>query len=260
MALSASEGQLPTPPLIGLTTYVEQARHGSWDERVALVPDTYLRAISQAGGCPVLLPPAPAPAQTVLSVLDGLVLIGGADLGPANYGADPHPHTDPPEEERDAWELALCRGALADDLALLAVCRGMQVLNVALGGTLHQHLPDVLGHDAHRGMPGEMSANALTLTPGTALAAALGSQTVGQCCHHQSLDRLGSGLGAVGFAADGTIEAVEVAGRSFAVGVQWHPEDTEGHSPVFVALVRAAELRRAARSAKMPTLASTPLA
>jgi gamma-glutamyl-gamma-aminobutyrate hydrolase PuuD len=176
--------------------------------------------------------------------VDGLVLIGGPDVDPAAYGAEPHDQTDRPRLERDAWEMALCRGALERDLPLLAICRGLQVLNVITGGTLLQHLPEVLGEDAHRAGPGQTKPNRVSLKGGSAIAGILGAETEGRCYHHQAVDRLGDRLGAVGFADDGTVEAVEVSGHGFALGVQWHPEDDQADDRLFVALVGAARRHR----------------
>jgi putative glutamine amidotransferase len=228
------------PPLIGLSTYVEQARYGTWDEPAALVPSSYVTAVTRTGGCPVLLPPSPRGLEEVLNVLDGLVVIGGPDVDPHLYRAQPHPETDPPRHERDTWEVALCHGALQRDLPLLAICRGLQVLNVALGGSLHQHLPKVVGSGTHRPEPGRVHANHMVLRPGSMVAAVLGPEASGLCHHHQAVDRLGQGLEAVGFADDGTLEAAEVPAARFAVGVQWHPEDNPSDDRLFAALARAA--------------------
>lgn len=252
MASSASRG---AGPLIGLSAAIEPARYGVWEETVAFVPDVYLSAITRAGGGAVLLPPMPFGPARVLEALDGLVLTGGRDVDPRLYGAEAHDRTDAPGEERDAWELSLCRAALDMDLPLLAVCRGLQVLNVCLGGTLHQHLPEIVGHDSHRASLGQMSPNQVTLEPGTAVASVMGSGTRGLCHHHQALDRLGSGLLAVGHAADGTVEAVEVTGKSFALGVQWHPEEDASDARLFAALVAAAAERTAGRAVAGPAMA-----
>lgn len=226
--------------LIGLTTYTETARHGVWEEPCALLPMTYVSAIVRSGGTPVLLPPSPADPKSVLSVLAGLVITGGPDVDPRLYGATPDEETDQPRPERDHWEAALCLAALDLDLPLLAVCRGLQVLNVALGGTLHLHLPRVTGTDAHRLVRGQMTPNRFTIDAGTGLAGALGTETAGLCHHHQAIDRLGTGLRAVARATDGTIEAVEVEGRRFGIGLQWHPESEGGDDRIFEAFVDAA--------------------
>lgn len=253
MVSNGSEPPAPGPlPLIGLSTYVERASHGAWDEPSAIVPDSYVRAVVRAGGCPVLLPPPGAHAgvfaDAVLAVLDGVVIIGGPDVAPERYGAEAHDQTDRPRPERDAYEVALCRGALALGTPLLAICRGLQVLNVSLGGTLHQHLPEVVGHDSHRVVLGQVAPNRVSLDPASAVGRILGPETEGLCHHHQAIDEMGAGLVATGFADDGTVEAAEVPGKAFAIGVQWHPEDNPDDDRLFVALVGAASHYRAGKS------------
>jgi gamma-glutamyl-gamma-aminobutyrate hydrolase PuuD len=227
-------------PLIGLTTYAEQARHGPWDEMSALLSMEYVAAVIRAGGTAVLLPPSPVDRVTLLDALSGLVLSGGPDVDPAMYGAASNAETDEPRRERDAWEAALCRAALERDMPLLAVCRGLQVMNVALGGTLHQHLPDVVGSDRHRGVRGQMARVTVTVEEGTEVAGVLGTSVEGLCHHHQAIDRLGRGMRAVARAEDGTIEAAEVDGRRFALGIQWHPEADTEDDRLFKALIQAA--------------------
>jgi putative glutamine amidotransferase len=241
----ASSGS--SPPLIGLSTYVEPARHGVWEERAALLPMSYVSAVIRSGGCPVLLPPSPNAPDVVLGVLDGLVVTGGPDVDPNLYGAPAHPETDTPRTERDAWEAALCRAALSHDLPLLAICRGLQVLNVALGGTLHQHLPDVTGTLEHRTVVGQMSPMRISIQPDSVCASILGGEADGLCHHHQAIDKLGQGLHAVAFAGDGTVEAVEMTGPGFTLGVQWHPEDNPDDDRLFAALVAGATQHRADR-------------
>ena len=233
-------------PIIGLTTYVEPALWGAWGEPAALLPHAYVTAALRVGACPVLLPPGADPdgVRSVLSVLDGLVITGGPDVDPGRYGAEAHPRTGAPRAQRDEWELGLCQAALAQGLPLLAICRGLQVLNVALGGTLHQHLPEVVGHEEHGPAPGQMGTTKVSLLPGSAISEVLGLESVVLCHHHQAIDRLGTDLRAAGFAGDGTIEAVEVAGQKFAWGVQWHPEDGPDDDRVFAALVDAAMRHR----------------
>jgi gamma-glutamyl-gamma-aminobutyrate hydrolase PuuD len=204
----------------------------------------YVTAVIRAGGAPVILPPQAGPAETVLEGLYGLIVAGGPDVDPSLYGAEPDPRTDPPRKARDEWEMALIQAALHDDLPLLCICRGLQVLNVTLGGTLHQHLPDVVRSDDHRRALGQMTSNAMTIEGGSSIAAVLGTTTEGLCHHHQGVARLGRRLRAVGFAADGTVEAVEVSGQEFAIGVQWHPEVDPGDDRLFVALVQAARRYR----------------
>lgn len=233
---SASEA----PPRVGLPTYVERAAWGVWDRPAALLPQSYVAAVAGAGGLPVLLPPVdPAAAGRALDGLDALVLTGGADVDPGSYRADRDPATQPPRPDRDEWEAALALGALDRDLPVLAICRGAQVLNVALGGTLDQHLPDIVGHEAHLPEPGVLGAVTVRLAPGTPVSEILGAEVKVPCYHHQAIRRLGRGVEAVGWADDGTIEATVVSGRRFAVAVQWHPED--GDDPrLFRALIAAA--------------------
>jgi putative glutamine amidotransferase len=227
-------------PVIGLTTYVETARWGPWEQRAALLPELYIAAILDSGGLPVLLPPAADGAADLVARVDGLVLTGGPDVDPARYGADAHPETGAPRPTRDGWELALCRVALARHVPLLAVCRGAQILNVACGGTLHQHLPEQVGHTGHRPRAGTMGRTGVALEAGSLVGTVLGSDVTVHCSHHQALDGIGRGITVVGKAPDGTVEAVEIAGHRFAVGLQWHPEDDPTDRRIFAALVDAA--------------------
>jgi gamma-glutamyl-gamma-aminobutyrate hydrolase PuuD len=229
-------------PLIGLTTYVETARWGPWEERAALLPESYVQAVDSGGGLAVLLPPGPTGAAAVLARVDGLILTGGPDVDPTRYGEDPHPETGAPRTARDEWELALCRLALERDVPLLAICRGAQILNVACGGTLHQHLPEQVGHTGHRPAPGTMGMTDVAIDARSAVGRVLGTTVSVYCSHHQALDRVGAGLDVVGRAPDGTIEAVEIPGRRFAVGLQWHPEDDPTDRRIFAALVDAARV------------------
>jgi putative glutamine amidotransferase len=239
-----AEPDVTPPPLVGLTASVQTVKHGVWDEDCAFSPMDYVTAVIRAGGAPVILAPQPSPPETVLEPLLGLIVTGGPDVDPSLYGAEPGPHTDPPRKARDEWEMSLIQAALHDDLPLLCICRGLQVLNVTLGGTLHQHLPDVIDSDAHRRAPGQMTSNTMALEAGSSIAAVLGTSAEGLCHHHQGIARLGRRLRAVGFAADGTVEAVEVSGQEFAIGVQWHPEEDPGDDRLFVALVQAARRYR----------------
>jgi len=230
-------------PRIGLTTYVEDARWGVWNRPAVVLPQSYVAAVAAAGGLPVLLPPGatagPAAARRAVGAIEGLILTGGADVDPTCYGAEPHPETQGARPDRDWWETDLLDAALAADVPVLAICRGVQVLNVARGGSLHQHLPDVVGHDGHRPAPAELGTTNVHVEPGTPLAAILGADVKVPCYHHQAIDRLGDGIDAVGRAEDGTIEAVVLPHHRFALGVQWHPED--GDDPrLFDALVAAA--------------------
>ncbi|MCU1474116.1 gamma-glutamyl-gamma-aminobutyrate hydrolase family protein [Amnibacterium sp.] len=219
-------------PLIGVTTSLEQADEKGWVGQYALVPEEYLLAVSAAGGVPLLLPPQPfddAAVDRVLGVLDALVLSGGVDVDPALYGADRDPHTEPSRPQRDAWEQALVLAALERDLPVLAICRGVQLLDVALGGTLHQHLPGISAV-SHGSEPSVFVPTGVTIEAGTRLAGILpaGEPITVRCHHHQALDRVAEGLVVTARSADGIIEAVESPAHRFALGVQWHPEqDTD---------------------------------
>ncbi|MEU6234101.1 gamma-glutamyl-gamma-aminobutyrate hydrolase family protein [Kitasatospora sp. NPDC047058] len=222
-------------PLIGITSYQDEAAWAVWRQRASLVPQTYVDAVSRAGGTPVLLPPQPGGAGRLLDVLDGLVLAGGPDIDPARYGAAADPRTGPPHPARDDWELTLLRGALDRDLPLLGVCRGMQLLNVALGGTLVQHLPD----RSHQIVPAGFVRHRVDVAGGSRAGAVLGPSAEVSCYHHQAVDRLGDGLHATAHSADGTVEALELPGRRFALAVQWHPETDPDDPRLFHALVTA---------------------
>lgn len=230
-------------PRIGVTTYLEQARWGVWDRPAALLPQTYLDAVIDGGGIPVLLPPTDADLRPAVDLLDGLVLVGGADLDPAGYGARREPETREIRPSRDAVETYLLRHALELHLPVLGVCRGAQLLNVALGGTLHQHLPDAIGSEAHLPTPGHFGSIRIELATSSRAARALGTSATVSCHHHQAIDRLGADLTAVGWADDRTVEAIELAGRDFVLGVQWHPEEDATRRPLFGALVEAARVR-----------------
>jgi putative glutamine amidotransferase len=224
-------------PVIGITTYVEPATWGVWHELpTTLVPHDYVAAVSAAGGQAVLIPHDDLDPD-ILRVLDGLVLSGGSDLGPALYGAEAGPKT-VTRPERDVAEMRLTRAALTRDLPILGVCRGMQVLTVAAGGTLHQHLPDVVGHDRHRPAPGVYGKHEARFTEGSRIAALMGDDTRVHCFHHQAVDDPGT-LVVTGRAEDGLPEAVEDPSHKFVLGVQWHPEVTRDKR-LFGALVTAA--------------------
>ena len=225
-------------PLIGISTYREQARWGYWDVPAVLLPATYAAAVAECGGEPVLLPTGSVSAD-VVARLDGLVLAGGADVDPARYGQTAGAHTRVVRPERDAAELAVLEAALGRDLPLLAICRGMQLLNVALGGDLVQHLPDVPGTGTHCAGDGLFERREVRTAPGTKLAALLGPTAPADCHHHQALGNVAAGLVPTAWAEDGVLEAVEAAGRRFCLGVQWHPEAGEDRR-LFGALVDAA--------------------
>ena len=226
-------------PLIGISTYREQARWGYWDVPAVLLPATYADAVAECGGEPVLLPTGSISAA-VVARLDGLVLAGGADVDPARYGQSPGPNTTVMSPERDESELAVLAAALDRDLPLLAVCRGMQLLNVLLGGDLVQHLPDIPTAGMHSAGPGVFARREVSTVPGTRLAKLLGPAAAADCHHHQALDRVAAGLIPAAWAEDGVLEAVEAAGHRFCLGVQWHPEAGEDRR-LFGALVDAAQ-------------------
>lgn len=224
-------------PLIGISGYREQARWGTWDVPAVLLPATYVDAVAEAGGDPVLLPTA-AVTPAVVARLDGLVLAGGADVQPEMYGAVPGPHTQAPRPDRDATERGLLEAALAAGLPVLAVCRGMQLLNVVLGGDLEQHLPDRPGVGTHDPGPGMFAPHEVHTEPGSLVARLLGERVEAHCHHHQAVERLAAQLTVTARAEDGTVEAVEHAGQGFCVGVQWHPEAGQDRR-LFGALVEA---------------------
>jgi putative glutamine amidotransferase len=231
-------------PLIGISAYCEQARWGVWDSQAMVLPRRYADRVSAAGGIPVLLPPVPGVADA-LGQLDGLMLSGGGDIDPARYSAEPAAETGSVREERDTAEFALFAAALALGLPVLGICRGMQVINVARGGSLHQHLPDVVGHDAHAPVPGAFGTHPVRVAAGTRLAAILGRDEAGvPTHHHQAVDRLGQGLTAIAWTEDRIIEAFELdPGESpFVLAVQWHPEAGDDPS-LFQALIAAARDR-----------------
>jgi putative glutamine amidotransferase len=226
-------------PLIGITTYAEDARWGVWEMPAALIPISYVRAIERAGGRPLLVPPSADGIEETLAALDGLVLSGGGDLDPESYGAAAHPETKGAQPARDRAELALLQGALARDMPVLAVCRGSQVLNVARGGDLVQHLPDVVGDERHKHTPGSFADHDVRLDPESRTGAVLGDRAPVKSHHHQGYGRLGEGLRETAWADDGTVEGLEDPGKRFAVGVLWHPEEGED-AALFEALVAEA--------------------
>ena len=235
-------------PLIGITTYLEQSQTGVWDVPASFLPKVYLDAVTNAGGIAILLPPQPVDAEIatrVVNSLDGLIVAGGKDVDPSRYGQAPHPTTDAPRPDRDTWEDALLHAAIEAELPFLGICRGMQVLNVALGGTLHQHLPDVVGDTRFSGEKGVFAANEVSLD-GDGLVPTLLAETptlTVQSYHHQGLDEVAPRL-RVTAASNGVVQAVEVEGVPFGVGVQWHPEQSPDDLRLFEGLVEAARTRR----------------
>jgi putative glutamine amidotransferase len=232
--------------VIGICAGLEKARWGVWDQPAALLPLAYLQAIQRAGGLALMLPPdellAEDPEQ-LLGLIDGLILAGGADIDPSSYDRPKHPETHGTVPERDAFEISLARGALARDMPLLGICRGMQMLNVVCGGTLAQHLPELLGHGEHRRVPGSFDGaeHDVTLEDGSLAQRAAGERTHStRSHHHQGVDCLGAGLVVSGTSdLDGLPEAIELPEKGFALGVQWHPE-ADPSSSVIDALVQAA--------------------
>jgi putative glutamine amidotransferase len=222
------------PPVIGIVAALEQARWSHWDEQAYLLPRNYVDAVRRAGGIAVILPTDPRAEDEPgpwLDLLDGLILAGGADIDPAAYGAERHPTVVATTPERDAFELALTRGALERDVPFLGICRGMQLMNVARGGTLLQHVPETHGHEDHRRVLGSFDGadHDVRLEAGSLAARAAGEERHGtKSHHHQGVDRLGDGLRVTGWAElDELPEAIELPDRRFALGVQWHPEADE---------------------------------
>lgn len=253
-------------PVVGVTTYRERARWGSWDRDAAVLASAYVDRVAAGGSWPVLLPPlrtdgagtpavaglgvpragagggdadGEAMARAVVGWLDGLVVVGGGDVDPRRYGAETHPRTAGVDTGRDDHELALLQAALAADLPVLAICRGLQLLNVLQGGGLDQHLPESVGDGRHQPARGCFSDVEVETVAGTATAAILGAGVVVRCSHHQAVSRVGEGLVVSARAADGTIEALEMPDRRFTVAVQWHPEEDDDLR-LFEALRRAA--------------------
>jgi putative glutamine amidotransferase len=250
-------------PVIGITTYDVEASWGLWTAPAALLPFVYVNAVRRSGGRVVLLPPGgdDQEASATVAGLDGLVVAGGPDIDPVRYGAARHPRTQPPVTVRDAWDLALTGSALAQGVPLLSICRGMQVLNVCRGGTLNQHVPDLVGHERHDGPQAGYGRHKVRVSPGSMLAGILPDEGYFDVPthHHQAVDLVGEGLTAVAWEEDGTVEAVE-AGPSelggvsgFVLGVQWHPEQGDDMR-LFAALVGAAAERAAARTPALESM------
>ncbi|MFE1647015.1 gamma-glutamyl-gamma-aminobutyrate hydrolase family protein [Microbacterium sp. P01] len=260
--MSASE----RPPVVGLTTYLEQAKQGVWDVRASFLPQQYFDAVTASGGAAVLLPPQPNPdaaAEVVLDGIDGLILTGGLDVAPELYGAERHPTTDPARSDRDAWELALFRGAEVRRLPVFAICRGLQLVNVARGGTLHQHLPEALGTERYRIGGGVFATNAVAVAPNSTLARLVGDGDLDvHSYHHQGVDRVGEGLVVSGRTDDGLVQAFEDPDAAYLVGVQWHPEENPEDRRLFAGLVDAAAefaARKHASPSVLPQHRSAPV-
>jgi putative glutamine amidotransferase len=235
-------------PIIGITSYAQPARWGSWELPAALVPLYYVESVERAGGRALVVPPSEDGIEETLDVLDGIVFSGGIDIDPAVYGAERHPATDPAQAHRDAGELRLLEAALERDLPTLAICRGFQLLNVLRGGDLVQHLPEEVGHEGHRETLGVFSEHPVEVRGGTKLAAILGPRHDSvQSSHHQGVGRVGEGLVESAFAEDGSLEGLEDPSKRFALGVLWHPEMEADDKRLFEALVDEARAYRAAR-------------
>jgi putative glutamine amidotransferase len=234
-------------PVIGITAYAEPSvRWGAWDVPAAVVPMAYVRQVEAAGGRALLVPPSEEGVEETLEVLDGILFSGGSDIDPIEYGDEPHPETNGVRPERDRAELALLTAALERDLPVLAVCRGSQVLNVARGGDLVQHLPDVVGDEKHKHTPGAFADHDVDVNAESKLGSLLGERAPVKSHHHQGFGRVGEGLVETAWAEDGTLEAVEDPAKRFAVGVLWHPEEGEDDA-LFRALVDEARAYRAAK-------------
>jgi putative glutamine amidotransferase len=236
-------------PVIGMCTALERARWSVWDQPAMLLASNYVEAVQRAGGLVAMLPPDPRLVEgpgEALELIDGLVLAGGADIDPAAYGQEAHAETLDTVPERDVFEIALVRAAIERDLPVLGICRGMQLINVACGGSLLQHLPERFGHSDHRRAVGSFDGadHDVRLIEGTLAARAIGESRHGtKSHHHQGVDRLGEGLVVSGLSMlDELPEAIELPGRRFVLGVQWHPE-ADAASPVVGALVQAAGRR-----------------
>ena len=230
-------------PVIGIACAVLRAQWGPWDQRAAVVAADYIRQVETAGGVVVVLPPQQEHVGALLGLVDGLILTGGNDIEAARYDADPHPEAETPDAARDAFEAALVRAAIDRDIPFLGICRGIQVLNVAYGGSLTQHLPESHGTHDHRRTTGTFEGNdhLVRFADGSLAARAAGETTHRvPSHHHQAVDRVGEGLVVTGWSVgDDVPEALEVPGRRFALGVQWHPE-ADPSSRVIAALVEAA--------------------
>jgi putative glutamine amidotransferase len=236
-----SGGRRMGRPIIGITGELEAARWRNWIREAVVSPVSYTRAVERAGGTPVVLPPVPSSSiPSLIARVDGLLVAGGRDVDPSLYDEAPHDQTDLPDHRRDRFELLMIRAAIDADLPFLAICRGMQVLNVARGGTLIQHLPDRLGNESHRPDPVKIITHDVQISPGSKLAGLIGVAAPVPTAHHQAINRLGAGLTTVAWTEDQMIEAVELQGHRFGIGVQWHPEEGDD-ARLFEALVNAAQ-------------------
>ncbi|HEV7740802.1 MAG TPA: gamma-glutamyl-gamma-aminobutyrate hydrolase family protein [Pseudolysinimonas sp.] len=237
-------------PLIGLTSYRQRAQTGVWDVTASFLPAVYIDAVTRAGGIAVLLPPQEpadaAVAAEVVASLDGVIVTGGGDIAPERYGAERHEKTDPLNAMRDAWEDAILSAAIEQGVPFLGICRGLQVLNVNRGGTLLQHLPDVVGDDRYNKGGGEFAVNRAAIEGGKLADLLAGDSALDvKSYHHQAVEQLGDGLTVTARAEDGIVYAIELPGVPFGVAVQWHPEeDAAEDARLFAGLVEAARAHR----------------
>lgn len=226
-----------TRPVVGITAYRDRARWNIWDVDAVLIQQHYVRCVTDSGGCAVVLPPHEAGTEVVRR-LDGLLLTSGPDIDPRLFGQEPHPESEEPSAVRDRAELQLLRAALRSDLPVLGVCRGLQLMAVEYGGTLHQHLPDVVGNDGHSPASGEFGAHEVTFAEDTLAFGIYGRRARLNSHHHQAVAEAGPGLLVSGRAGDGVVEAAEDPAKRFVLGVQWHPELSDDQ-PLFDAFVGA---------------------
>jgi putative glutamine amidotransferase len=241
-------------PLIGITSHLEPARWGDWVREAVVSPASYARAVHRAGGMPVVLPPIPGNGVAdLVGRLSGLILSAGGDIDPQLYGAEANERTGEPDPRRDRFELSIVRAAVEAGLPFLAICRGMQVLNVALGGTLIQHVPELVRHNRHAPGPGQAGSHSIRISGDAKLGSILGTTASVSASHHQAVERLGTGLVAVAWADDQIVEAVELRRHPFGIGVQWRPEDGDDRR-LFEALINAA----AQLGAAPPAVAAAP--
>lgn len=236
-------------PIIGITSYLEQAQTGVWDVPASFLPQVYMNAVTDVGGTVVVLPPQPITneeAKSIIARLDGLVLSGGADVDPKRYNESPHERTGAPRTDRDEFEAALIHAAIEASLPMLCICRGAQMLNVELGGTLLQHLPDVVGDDRYQIGAGVFNRATIEVDEGSQIAQLYGEDLTAEAhlYHHQAIGEVGEGLRVTSRTTDGIIESVELPSHPFAVAVQWHPEENTDDRRLFQGLVEAAHTHR----------------
>lgn len=239
-------------PLIGLTSYRQRGQTGVWDTDMAMLPAFYLEGVTRAGGVAVILPPqdlSEEAAADIVSTLDGLIISGGRDIESIRYGQTPHPAAEDPDRVRDELEDKLLTAAIKVKLPILGICRGAQMLNVNRGGTLIQHLPDVVGDNRYQLGGGVFTAMDISVLAGTKLSHSVSSPVVAGAAlyHHQAIDKLGEGLVISAKSPDGLVEGIELENYPFGIAVQWHPEQTLDNLDLFLALIAAAEARRGAK-------------